>query len=239
MFTQLIEYKLDNLVMEGFFAVDYEIEPTRGLIIIVHDWTGNREFAQEKARYFAKQGFSAFAVDLYGKGKRGSDTDKSINQALLSDLMANRDIIVPRLDIGIECAKSLKKIDSDKVMLIGFCMGGLCVLDFARSGANVAGVVSVHGLLQPPEITKNAQIMAKILVLHGYKDRSVSHQQILEFESEMTKRNADWQMHIFSDTYHSFTNPKANDLASGLLYNQLSNTRTWNLVRGFTNELFV
>lgn len=238
MFTQTIEYKLGDLVMEGFFAIDYDLEPTRGLVLIVHDWSGNREFSQTKACYFAKQGFSAFAVDLYGKGQRGSDTDKTINQSLLTGLMQNRNVIVPRLHAAIECAMQLKQMDANKIMLIGFCMGGLCVLDFARSGADIAGIVSVHGLLHGPELAYNRKIKAKVLVLHGNRDQSVSTQQILTFEDEMNKCNADWQMHIFGNTYHSFTNPKANDLNAGLMYNQISDARTWDLVRVFTDELF-
>ncbi len=237
MHTEFIDYHLDGLLMEGFLAAEQKDNSVaKPLVLVVHDWTGNRELAQEKARYFAEQGFVGFAVDLYGKNKRGSDTDKSINQKLLSELMQQRHMVVPRLQAALDCVKQHVQIDPQKIMLIGFCMGGLCVLDFARSGAKVAGVVSVHGLLHPPQNTAK-NIVAKVLVLHGYEDKSVAPPQVMDFAAEMTKNNADWQIHIFGNTYHAFTNPKANDLAAGLMFNSNANNRTWDLVRDFTTEI--
>lgn len=237
MHTEFIDYQLDGLLMEGFLATEQkDTSEAKPLVLVVHDWTGNRELAQEKARYFAEQGFVGFAVDLYGKNKRGSDTDKSVNQKLLGELMQQRHMVVPRLQAALDCVKQHMQIDPQKIMLIGFCMGGLCVLDFARSGAKVAGVVSVHGLLHPPQNTAK-NIVAKVLVLHGYEDKSVAPSQVLDFATEMTKHHADWQIHMFGNTYHAFTNPKANDLAAGLMFNSSANNRTWDLVRDFTTEI--
>lgn len=236
--SESITYELNGLEMEGYLAVGESSAPTQPLVLVVHDWTGNREFAQEKARYFAKQGFASFAVDLYGKGKRGSDTDKSINQKLFNELIQNRSQVVPRLQAALECAKASAKIDNQKIMFIGFCMGGLCALDFARSGAEVAGVVSVHGVLMAPPDQPKKDIKAKILVLHGHEDKMVRPDNVVEFETEMTELKADWQIHTFGNTYHSFTNPRSNDLESGLVYNQIANTRTWSIVRNFTDEIF-
>lgn len=239
MHTEFIDYQLDGLLMEGFMATEQnDVITAKPLVLVIHDWTGNRELAQEKARYFATQGFVGFAVDLYGKNKRGSDTDKNINQKLLLELMQQRSVIVPRLHAALDCVKQHAAIDPQKIMLIGFCMGGLCALDFARSGAPVAGVVSVHGLLHPPE-TVDQKILAKILVLHGYEDKSVNPQQVLSFATEMSKQQVDWQIHIFGNTYHAFTNPKANDQAAGLLFSPSANNRTWELVSDFTNEILI
>ena len=236
--AESITYELDGLTMEGFIAVGDSSAQTQPLVLIVHDWSGNRDFSQEKARYFAKQGFVAFAVDLFGKGKRGSDTDRSLNEKLLNELLSNRPIVVPRLHAALECAQSSAKIDPKKIMLIGFCMGGLCALDFARSGADIAGVVSVHGILNAmPNAPKN-DIKAKILVLHGHEDKGVRPDDVVTFETEMTSRKADWQVHTFGNTFHAFTNPKANDKESGLVYNAAANARTWGLVRVFTDEIF-
>lgn len=179
-----------------------------------------------------------FAVDLYGKGKRGSDTDKSINQRLMGELLQDRSVVVPRLQAALDCALQHAKIDKNKIMLIGFCMGGLCALDFARSGAKVAGVVSVHGIFTPPS-AGDKKILAKVLAIHGHEDKSVSPQSVLAFETEMTKAAADWQLHVFGNTMHAFTNPKANDKEAGLMYSQKADARTWSIVRTFTDELFV
>lgn len=235
--TKLIDYETQGFVMEGFLAIGDSTQELQPLILIVHDWSGHGEFVQDKAKYFAKQGFVAFAVDLYGKGRRGSDTDKSINQRLLADLMNDRSAIVTRLQAAIDCALANAPVDPSKMLAIGFCMGGLAVLDFARSGANIAGVISVHGLLNSPEEANNNAIHAKVLVLQGNLDPMVDSQQVIDFELEMTQHKVDWQMHVFGNTYHSFTNPKADDHAMGLLYSATANSRTWALVRNFTDEL--
>lgn len=236
--TELISYTYDGLEMEGSITISDIGAAAKPLVLLIHDWTGHREFIQEKAKYFAKQGFNAFAVDLYGKGKRGSDTDKAQNQTLLSELLANRGSISARINAGLDCALQNGNIDQSKIMVLGFCMGGLCALDYARSGANVAGIVSIHGLLHPPEHNSQNAIKAKILVMHGHEDKSVPPDTVLAFEQEMTKRSADWQMHIFGNTYHAFTNPKAQDMVAGLVYDEKANNRTWAIIRSFTDEIF-
>lgn len=237
MIQESIEYKLDDLVMEGYFARNESDKP-QPMVLVVHDWSGNRAFAQEKAQYFAKQGMLGFAVDLYGKGKRGSDTDKTINQKLLEELLADRKAILNRLQAALDCVKQFDNVDASSVMAIGFCMGGLCVLDFARSNADIKGVISVHGILTAPEYPTSGDITPKILALHGHEDKMVSPQDILEFEQEMTARKADWQMHTFGSTMHAFTNPKADDPDLGLKYSALNAGRTWRLVDLFAQELF-
>lgn len=235
--TDYIDYHSNGLTMRGFVARN-TTEAEQPLVLIVHDWSGCRELAEEKAKYFAKQGFVGFAVDLYGIGRRGSDTDKSINQDLMSEVMADRAVIVTRLQAALDTAKQLPHVAKNKIMVIGFCFGGLCALDFARSGAEVTGVVSVHGVLLRPETTGNAKINAKILALHGYEDKSEPPGNLAEFHAEMASRGADWQTHVFGNTMHAFTNPKANDPAAGLMFNSLSDSRTWAIVKTFTDEIF-
>lgn len=236
--TEFITYALDNFAMEGFIATGESSQPKQPLVLVIHDWKGSREFDQEKARYFAKQGFTAFAVDLFGKGKRGSDTDNELNIKLYTELMQDRAVIVPRLHAAMECAQANADIDTNKIMLLGFCLGGLCALDFARSGAKVAGVVSVHGNLTPPDHPSKSKILAKVLALHGHEDKGLPPEKVVAFEAEMTKGGADWQLHTFGNTYHAFTNPLANDPAAGLKYSPSADARTWELVRMFTNEIF-
>lgn len=238
MIQESIEYKLADLVMEGYFARTESDKP-QPIVLVVHDWSGNRAFAQEKARYFAEQGMLGFAVDLYGKGKRGSDTDKSINQQLLQELLADRKAVINRLQAALDCAKKLNNVDIKRVMAIGFCMGGLCVLDFARNNAAIAGVISVHGILTPPEYSTTGKITPKILALHGHEDKMVSPQDVLQFEQEMTDSQADWQIHVYGNTMHAFTNPKADDPELGLKYSELNAQRTWRLVDAFAKEVLV
>jgi dienelactone hydrolase len=236
--AQIIEYRCEDLVMEGFLAIGDTVLEKQPLVLIAHDWSGQREFVQDKAKYFAKQGFIGFAVDLYGKGKRGSDTDKSINQKLLNELLQDRKVIVTRMQAALNYALDLPTVDKDRIMAVGFCMGGMSVLDFARSGVEIGGVVSIHGILGQPEPASSKPIKAKVLVLQGHDDPMATPQQIIDFEAEMTKKSVDWQVHVFGNTVHSFTNPKADDVNAGLLFASSANARTWELVRNFTTELF-
>jgi dienelactone hydrolase len=111
------------------------------------------------------------------------------------------------------------------------------VLDMARSVADLKGVVSFHGLLQPANIP-NKTIPAKILALHGHDDPMVPPDVVLNFETEMTKAKADWQLHVFGNTQHAFTNPIAHDTQLGLIYNPLANKRAWLLMQNFLQEIF-
>lgn len=235
--TDYIDYQLNGLTMCGFVARNTSTTQ-QPIVLIVHDWSGCRELAEEKAKYFAQQGYVGFAVDLYGKGRRGSDTDSSINQDLMGELMQDRSVIVARLHAALNAAKNLPHVDTNKVMVIGFCFGGLCALDFARSGAEVTGVVSVHGLLLPASTTGHAKISAKILAFHGNEDKMVTPDKLAEFHVEMASRGADWQTHVFGNTTHAFTNPKANDPVAGLKFNSLADSRTWAILKTFTDEIF-
>ena len=129
-------------------------------------------------------------------------------------------------------------VNDKQIAVIGFCFGGLCALDFARSGANLKGVVTFHGLLNPPSDSNPASIVAKLLVLHGHDDPMVPVEQIVAFEQEMTKAAVDWQLHTFSQTQHAFTNPKANNPDFGTIYQENSDRRSWILMKNFFEEIF-
>jgi dienelactone hydrolase len=236
MHTEPVEYRAENVVMQGFVARISDTKE-RPIVMLVHDWSGCREFAQDKAKYFAEQGYVGFAVDLYGKGKRGSDNDASVNQGLMGPLMEDRSLIVTRLQAALDCAKRLEKVQADKIVVLGFCFGGLCALDFARSGADIAAAISIHGLFFKPETEDKPKITAKILALHGYLDKMATPELLAKFQEEMTERGADWQTHVFGNTHHAFTNPKANDSKLGLHFSGNADSRTWPIVNSFLREI--
>jgi dienelactone hydrolase len=126
----------------------------------------------------------------------------------------------------------------DHIGAIGFCFGGMCVLDLARDGTDLAGVVSFHGILNPPNNPKKG-IRAKILACHGFDDPMVPPDVVLNFQREMTDSGADWQMHIYGDTVHAFTNPNAHDPGFGTVYNKLAEARSWLAMRNFFKEIFL
>ncbi|MEE9356744.1 MAG: dienelactone hydrolase family protein, partial [Methylococcaceae bacterium] len=134
--------------------------------------------------------------------------------------------------------KLLPWVDDKKIAALGFCFGGLCVLDLARSGADIKGVISFHGLLSAPDNTEGNAIAAKVLALHGYDDPMSSSEQVAALQKELTKSGADWQFHSYGNTMHAFTNPIANDPDFGTVYQSDADRRSWLTMKNFLEEIF-
>ncbi len=231
---QLVEYREGSTVLEGFFCYDEARPGPLPAVLISHAWNGRDEFVESKARRLAAHGYAAFALDNYGKGKRGETTEQC--QALMMPLVQDRKLLARRITAGLEALRAQPQVDTRRVAAMGFCFGGLCVLDLARSGADVRGVVSFHGLLKPSGLPATA-VRAKVLVLHGYDDPMAPPEDVLAFAKEMTAGGADWQLHAFGNTVHAFTNPQANDRANGMVYDEAADRRSWRLLRQFLEEV--
>jgi len=231
-----LEYLDGTMTCIGHIAYDDEEFNPRPAVLIAPDWGGRGDSACEKARQLASMGYVGFAIDMYGKAQLGHD--KTENRALMTPLMQNRDLLANRINAAFKALSQLPQVNQEKIAAIGYCFGGLCVLDLARSGAPVQAVVSFHGLLTAPDQSLNTPISSKILILHGYDDPLVKPEQIDEFSLEMTERNADWQVHLYGLTQHSFTNPQANDDEMGLHYNQTADHRSWLSTTNFLQEAF-
>ncbi|MCP3680134.1 MAG: dienelactone hydrolase family protein [Gammaproteobacteria bacterium] len=234
--TGTFDYKHDDVTLEAFFASPETVAQPLPIIIICHAWAGRDQFACDKARALAELGYLGVAIDVYGKGVLGTSVEE--NTALITPFMQDRVLLRQRLLLGMEAAKTLANADSDKIAAIGYCFGGLCALDMARSGADLKGVVSFHGLLNAPDNLANAEIHAKIVALHGHDDPMVPPQQVLDFETEMTEANVDWQVHVYGQTQHAFTNPEANDNKMGTVYNATADYRAWLTLQNFLVEIF-
>lgn len=143
-----------------------------------------------------------------------------------------------RMEAALAAVKLMPWTDGGRIAAIGFCFGGLCALDLARSGADIKGVVSFHGLLGAPEHTQNNRIKAKVLALHGHDDPMVPVEQVIAFEQEMTRAGADWQLHVYGNTMHAFTNPMANDPGFGTVYQKDADRRSWQSMKNFLEEIF-
>lgn len=232
--TEQIQYKVKDINMLGYVA--YPEKKNSPLVLIAHTWAGKDSFVHDRANELANIGYTALAVDMYGDGRVG--TDASENESLMSPLLADRDNLKERILAALEAGRKLEGVDPSKVAAIGYCFGGLVVLDLARSGANINGVVSFHGLLMPSSIS-SIGIQSKILVLHGERDPMVPLDMVDEFQKEMTTANADWQLHSYGGTYHAFTNPEANDPEFGTQFNKDANRRSWDSMLNFFNEIFV
>tara|TARA_R110000868_G_scaffold17438_6_gene76591 strand:+ start:1545 stop:2261 length:717 start_codon:yes stop_codon:yes gene_type:complete len=232
-----IQYQDGEVTLAGTLSMPAVSPHKHPAVIVVHDWSGKNEFACQKADELAKLGYIGFALDMYGDGKIGETKDEKI--ALMQPLMENRALLNTRIQAALNLLQAQPEVDHHKIAAIGFCFGGLCVLDLARSGAHVAGVVSFHGLLGAPEPSHQQTIQAKILALHGYDDPMVTPEQVIEFANEMTTAKADWQLDMYGNTMHAFTNPDANDSAFGTVYKKQSSSRAWQAMTNFLEEIFI
>ena len=234
--TEEIEYQVGDTLCRGFLAYDKSQASHKPCVMIAHDWSGRSDTFCNKAKQLAAKGYVGFAIDMYGNATLGHTNDEK--KALLSPILEQRKQVTTRMLAAFKTATTLPQVDSSKIAAIGYCFGGLCVLDLARSGADVKGVISFHGILSPPESAVCEKIRSKVLVLHGYDDPMVPPAQVNQFANEMTTKKADWQIHMYGHTKHSFTNPEANDATLGLHYNEKADRRSWMNAELFFNEIF-
>jgi dienelactone hydrolase len=235
MHQQFIEYTHGETVLEGFHAHTAAAGEKRPGILIAHAWGGRDDFVLEKARTLAELGYATFALDVYGKGVLGSGPEQ--NSALMGPFLADRALLRDRLLAGLEALRAQPAVDGTRVAIMGYCFGGLCAIDLARSGADIRGAVSFHGLFLPPGLEPQP-IKARVLALHGYADPLVPPQQVVDFGTEMTNAGVDWQLHAYGGVLHAFTVPEANDLKLGALYDARANRRSWRAMLDFYEEIF-
>ena len=186
--SNTVGYLDEDVLLEAFFAYDDALEGRRPAVLISHAWGGRDEFVAEKAKKLAELGYVGFALDMYGKGVRGGNPEE--NAKLMQPFMEDRAMLQKRIQAALYAVKLLPWVDDKKVAAIGFCFGGLCVLDLARTGAELQGVVSFHGLLGAPDNLTKPQIKAKILVLHGHDDPMGPVDQVIALEQELTAAGA-------------------------------------------------
>jgi dienelactone hydrolase len=231
---QAIEYRDGGTVLEGLLVHDDARTPPQPAVMIAHAWGGRDEFVANKARRLASHGYAAFCIDMYGKGVRGRNAAE--NGALMTPFMENRAMLAQRMQTALATVRAQPGIDVGRIAAMGFCFGGLCVLDLARSGADVRGVISFHGLLKPNGLAPHT-VKAKILALHGYDDPMAPPEEVLAFAREFTAARADWQLHAYGNTVHAFTNPEASDASGGLLYDAKADRRSWDSLMQFLEEV--
>ena len=234
--NRLVDYHDGDVVLEGMLAWDDAIEGPRPGVLVSHAWGGRGDFEDGKAGALAELGYAAFALDLYGKGVRGSGPEE--NAALMQPFLDDRAMLQHRLLVSLDAMREQDAVDSSKVAAIGFCFGGLCVLDIARTGADLAGVVSFHGLFFAPGNTAGNTIKAKVLALHGWDDPMATPDNVLALSEELTTMGADWQLHAYGNTMHAFTNPDANDTQMGTVYDASADQRSFRSMQNFLEEIF-
>jgi len=233
--TRRIDYSDGQQVFEAHMAWDDSWSNPRPGVLVSHAWRGRSPFEDGKAERLVDLGYVGMALDVYGKGVLGSSPAE--NAALMQPLLDDRAMLQARLSLALSQLQSQPEVDAGKTAAIGFCFGGLCVLDLARIGADLAGVVSFHGLFVPPGNTSGNSISAKVLALHGWDDPMAKPADVVELAEEMSAMGADWQLHGYGGTLHAFTNPEANDPGNGLQYSSNADQRSWASMTAFLAEV--
>ena len=205
-------------------------------MLVSHAWGGRKDFEDRKAEHLAELGYVGFALDMYGQGVTGTNPEE--NAALMQPLLDDRAMLQRRMTLALEQMSEQKEVDDARTAAIGFCFGGLCVLDLARTGADVRGVVSFHGLLGAPGNTEGTKISSKVLVLHGWRDPLAPPEDVLSFANEMAGHDADWQLQVYGNCMHAFTNPEAEAPDDGMQYDATADHRSWDAMWVFLNEAF-
>jgi dienelactone hydrolase len=234
--TRLIEYRHGDTVLEGFLAFDDRAGGPRPAVAVSHTWAGRGGYEQGRAVALAEQGYVGFALDMYGKGVLGSSPEE--NARLMAPLMEDRALLQARIQAAVGVLREQPEVDPARVAAMGYCFGGLCVLDLARTGSDVRGVVSFHGMFSAPGNTTAGRIPARVLCLHGYDDPMVTPEDLLALAAELTAAGADWQVHAYGHTVHAFTNPAADNPAMGTVYNARADRRSWQALLDFLEEIF-
>ena len=235
--TKIIEYKQGDTVLEGFLAWDDTKTDKRPGVLIVHEWTGINAHMKQRAEMLAKLGYVAFAADIYGKGIRPTVQPEAAKTAGI--YKNDRPLMRDRVKAGLAELKKQELTDPQRIVAIGYCFGGTTVLELARDGADLKGVVSFHGGLSTPTPQDAKNIKGRVLALHGADDPFVKADEVAAFQDEMRKGAVDWQFVSYGNAVHSFTNTAAgNDNSKGAAYNEKADKRSWEAMTVFFAEIF-
>ncbi len=237
MHTETIEYKHGATVCEGYLVYDDAIKVRRPGVLVIHAWTGLGDYVKSRCEQLAKLGYIAFGADIYGKGVRPQTPDLAGKEA--GKYRSDRALLRARAAAALGVLRSNPFTDTTRLAAMGYCFGGGTVLELARSGASLNGVVSFHGFLNTPNPADARNIKCKVLVCHGGDDPYESPEEVAAFQDEMRKANVDWQFDVYGGAVHSFTDPDAgNDNSKGAAYNERADKRSWEAMKTFFAEIF-
>lgn len=227
-------YHGDSVTMNGFVAYNASSKERRPVVMVVHEWWGQNDYVKKRARELAALGYLAYAVDLYGAGMVAADP--TMAKELATPFYMNPLKAKARFDAAVAMAKSNPLADTSRILAIGYCFGGSMVLNMARLGENLAGVVSFHGGLAgvPPSKDK---LKSPVLICHGEADQFVSAQEVATFKHQMDSIGAVYTFKSYPNATHAFSNPDAT--ANGkkfnmpIAYNGAADTASWNDMKVF------
>jgi dienelactone hydrolase len=231
-----IEYSIGATTFDGACAVDDSGVGRRPAVLVFHGWEGRSDGQDRIAQNLAELGYVGFACDMFGKGIRGDLAGD--NSALIAPFLNDRVLLRDRLVATVAEVRKLDIVDPQRIAAIGFCFGGVCVLDLARSGIDIRAVASFHGMFGRPPTLPIVPIKAKVIAFHGWDDPLAPPADVVALAKEMTEAGADWQLHAYGHTMHAFMAVGANRPERGIQYNERSAKRAWAALRHYLEESF-
>ena len=235
-----VDYSADGVTLKGYLAYDDAVQGKRPGVLVVHEWWGQNEYARKRARMLAGLGYTALAVDMYGDGKQAAHPDDA--GKLAGEVSRNMPVAKTRFLAALDLLKSDPTVDADKIAAIGYCFGGGVVLNMARMGVDLKGVVRFHGSLGAANPVWPGAGKTRVLVCHGAADSFVTPRQIEDFKKEMEAAGADHEFIVYEGAAHSFTNPDADRYAKefglGVGYNAAADQESWADMREFFKKIF-
>lgn len=232
-------YISDGVECYTYTAYDRNVTSNKPGIIVVPEWWGLNNYTRSRARQLAELGYVAMAIDVFGEGKQGNNPEEA--GALAEPFYQNPTLTKERVDAAITAIKKNPYVDTVQIAAIGYCFGGYTVLNAAKLGADLKGVVSFHGGLNGVPADKNL-LKAKILVCHGESDKFVSPEEVNTFRKELDSIGASCIFKVYPDATHGFTNPAATDNGRKfnipIAYNAAADTASWNDMKDFFKNLF-
>jgi dienelactone hydrolase len=235
--TQIVEYREGDTVCEGYLAYDDAKSGKRPGVLVAHEWNGCGEYMHKRCQMLAELGYVAFAADIFGKGNRAKTFPEC--EAISKAYYEDRQLTRRRAKAALDQLTRQPNVDASKVAAIGYCFGGIVVLELARSGADVKGSVAFHGQLSTPNPADAKNIKGKVLICHGAIDPVVPPSEVAAFEKEMEDAKVDWQFIAYGGAMHTFTNwslPTTPPPGMPAAYNEKADKRSWQAMRDFFAE---
>lgn len=235
-----IDYQVEGSTMKGYMVYDDNIKGQRPGVLVVHEWWGLNDYVRKRARMLAELGYTAFALDMYGQGKQAQHPDDA--KKFSSEVMKNQAMAKARFQAALELLRKDKTVDPRRIAAVGYCFGGAVALEMARSGMDLAGVASFHGMLATANPAQAGAVKAKILVMTGAADPFVPPDQIAQFKKEMDAAKADYKLMEYPGAKHGFTNPDADrygkEFNLPLAYNKDADLASWKEMQDFFQRIF-
>ncbi len=233
---QALEYTAGGVTCEGWRVFDDAKTGKQPGVLIIHQWTGLTDYEKMRARMLANLGYTVFAADVYGKGVR-PQPPASGQEA--GKYKKDRPLFRERMKAALDVLRKDEHADPQRLAAIGYCFGGTGVLELARSGAGLKGVVSFHGGLDSPTPDDGKNIRARVLVLHGADDATIAAKDFAAFENEMKSASVDYKIIQYPGAVHAFTQKMAgNDKSKGVAYNAEADAKSWEAMKNFFSEVF-